>query len=555
MLSELTIENIAVIEKARLLLKNGFTCLTGETGAGKSIIIDSINAIMGDRISKDIVRTGATKASIVAVFEDIDEEMIRKAKEFDIDIEGECIVQRQISAEGKSTARINGIPVPVNVIKSVFQDAINIHGQHDNQSLLNSSKHINILDSFGLREDILQEYISAFEEYTDINTQIKKLISLDKSTKEDLELLQFETKEIEAAELSLEEEENLQEQKKLVKNAEKILTTLNATYELLSGNDDFLGACNALQQAVNGMETISEYTKNINDLSEKLNEAAVVSQDVMFEIKNSIDDFDIDISTMDEVEERLDIYYKLKRKYGATVEDVLIYCDKAKEKLENVEFCEEKLVQLNRQKDVILQKLSKSANILTQKRKDLFNEMSEKIQKSLEFLNMPNVKLFLNIVEKDYSQDGKDSIEFTIITNKGESPKPLAKIASGGELSRIMLAIKSVLAKKETTNTLIFDEIDAGVSGSAALKIGKLLKQTANNRQVICVTHSPQIASFADNHLFIEKNITQSATFTSVRELDAQQRISEVARIISGENITPAAIANANEMITAAQNC
>lgn len=554
MLSELTIENVAVIEKASLFLKDGFTCLTGETGAGKSIIIDSINAIMGDRVSKDVVRTGASKASIIAVFENIDSEVIEKAKEFDIDIATECIVQRQISAEGKGTARINGIPVAVNVIKSVFQDAINIHGQHDSQSLLNAAKHIDILDSFGITHNILDRYISEFEKYTKINSQIKKLTAIDKDSKDDLELLQFQIKEIDEAELSCEEEGKLHEQRKLIKNAEKILEALNISYERLTGDDDFIGAYNALQQSANSMETISEFSQKINELSEKLNEAAIISQDVMFEIRSTIDDFDVDVSQIEDIEDRLDVYYRLKRKYGATVEDVLEYGDKAKEKLNNIEFCYEKLELLTFQKEESSKKLLKAAEELTQERTRLFQDMSEKIQKALEFLNMPNVKLFLNILEKEYSHSGKDNIEFTIITNIGENPKPLARIASGGELSRIMLAIKSVLAEKETTNTLIFDEIDSGVSGSAALKIGQLLKLTAKNRQVICVTHSPQIAAFADNHLFIEKNMTGNATFTSVRELADKERVAEVARIISGENITEAALANAGEMISAAQN-
>ncbi|MEG0091498.1 MAG: AAA family ATPase, partial [Oscillospiraceae bacterium] len=375
MLSELTIENVAVIEKTTLPLKSGFTCLTGETGAGKSIIIDSINAIMGDRVSKDIVRNGASKASITAVFEDIDEKAVQRAKELDIDIESECIVQRQISSEGKSTARINGTPVAVNVIKTIFQDVINIHGQHDNQSLLTPSKHINILDSFGVKNDILHSYIANFEVYTKLNAQIKKLTQLDKSKKEDVELMQFQVKEIEEANLSTEEENSLQEQKKLIKNAEKIINSLSTAYELLSGTDDFLGGCDALQQAANNIAGIQDFTQSMADLSEKINDAAIVSQDVMFEIRGAIDDFDVDVSQLDEIEERLDLYYRLKRKYGNTVEEILSSYSETKEKLDNIEFCEEKLEQLQREKAAAVKKLTLSAEVLTQERIKLFNEM------------------------------------------------------------------------------------------------------------------------------------------------------------------------------------
>lgn len=554
MLRELTIENVAVIEKASISFDNGFTCLTGETGAGKSIIIDSINAIMGDRVSKDVIRHGAQKASIVAVFENLNKDIISLAEEMDIDISEECIVSRVISAEGKNSARINGMPAPVSVIKAIFSEAVNIHGQHDNQSLLDPAKHLAILDSFGVDKAVFDRYSASYEKYCDINRKIRELSSLEKSKQEDLELLQFQVEEIYNADLSEDEENELQEQKKLIKNAENILSALNTAYGLLSGSDDFIGACSALQQAEGEVSSISEFSEKISELSEILIDISDKSQDVMYEIRSAIDDFDVDINMIDEIEERLDTYYKLKRKYGGSVEAVLDYYNRASEKLDNIEFAQEKLEKLYAEKAVIVKELEKNAEALTEERRTKFDMMAGDIQNSLAFLNMPFVKLSLNIEDKAYDADGKDQLEFYIVTNKGETPKPLAKIASGGELSRIMLAIKSVLAEKQITDTMIFDEIDAGVSGSASLKIGKLLKETAKNRQVFCVTHSPQIAAFADTHMYIEKTTRGDATFTTVRRLGSEERVAEIARIISGDNITETAAENAREMLAAAQN-
>lgn len=554
MLRELTIENVAVIEKASISFDNGFTCLTGETGAGKSIIIDSINAIMGDRVSKDVIRHGAQKASIVAVFENLNKDIISLAEEMDIDISEECIVSRVISAEGKNSARINGMPAPVSVIKAIFSEAVNIHGQHDNQSLLDPAKHLAILDSFGVDKAVFDRYSASYEKYCDINRKIRELSSLEKSKQEDLELLQFQVEEIYNADLSEDEENELQEQKKLIKNAENILSALNTAYGLLSGSDDFIGACSALQQAEGEVSSISEFSEKISELSEILIDISDKSQDVMYEIRSAIDDFDVDINMIDEIEERLDTYYKLKRKYGGSVEAVLDYYNRASEKLDNIEFAQEKLEKLYAEKAVIVKELEKNAEALTAERCTKFDMMAGNIQNSLAFLNMPFVKLSLNIEDKAYDADGKDQLEFYIVTNKGETPKPLAKIASGGELSRIMLAIKSVLAEKQITDTMIFDEIDAGVSGSASLKIGKLLKETAKNRQVFCVTHSPQIAAFADTHMYIEKTTKGDATFTTVRKLGSEERVAEIARIISGDNITETAAENAREMLAIAQN-
>lgn len=554
MLCELIIENVAVIEKAHINFSEGFTCLTGETGAGKSIIIDSINAIMGERISKNIVRTGAEKASIVAVFENLEQSIIDKAREMDIDLREECIVSRQITAEGKSTARINSVPYPVSVLKTLFTDAINIHGQHDSQSLLTPSKHIHILDSFGTDSAVKATYHQFYKDFTAIDKQIKELEEIDRNKRNTLELLSFQVSEIEDADLSPDEEQQLISDKQLIKNAENIITSLSQAYSFIFGDEEILGGLSAIQEAAMNTEKVSGFAEFLNDITERLNDAAEIVQDAGYELKSYIDDFDFDASDIDAIEERLDVYYRMKRKYGPEVEDVLEFYAKSKKELELIEFAQEKLESLYSERKVILDKLSISADRLTQNRKDVFSVLSGSIQESLAFLNMPDVKLALSCKNKDFTSNGQDDIEFLISTNRGEDAKPMARIASGGELSRIMLAIKSVLSEKEETHTLIFDEIDTGVSGSAAMKIGKLLKQTSKGKQVLCVTHSAQIAAFADNHLFIEKKTNEQATFTSVTQLSPADREKEIARIISGDNISDTALLNAREMIELAKN-
>ncbi len=420
--------------------------------------------------------------------------------------------------------------------------------------MLTPHKHINILDSFGTDNIIKATYFQFYQDYTNLDKQIKELEKIDNDKRNTLDLLTYQVQEIEDAALSEDEEEQLNADKQLIKNSENIITALTDAYNYLFGDDDNLGALSALQEAAGQAEYAAGFTEQLSEIGEKLNEAAVIAQDAGFELKNYIDDFDFNAADIDEIEERLDVYYKLKRKYGPEVEDVLDFYEKSKKELEMIEFAREKLEALNEERQVILDKLSISADRLTANRKEIFEKLSSSIQDSLEFMNMPFVKMYLSCENKVFAADGQDNIEFLISTNKGETAKPLAKIASGGELSRIMLAIKSVLSEKEDTHTLIFDEIDTGVSGSAAMKIGQLLKQTSKGKQVLCVTHSPQIASFADTHLFISKTTRDNATYTSVTPLSDEERVGEVARIISGENITATALMNAREMIDTAKN-
>ncbi|MBQ3394098.1 MAG: DNA repair protein RecN [Oscillospiraceae bacterium] len=553
MLKELTIENVAVIEKASITFDEGLTCLTGETGAGKSIVIDSINAILGDRLSKNIVRTGAKKASIVRVFEDLDEEVIKAARELDIDISDECIISRQITDEGKSTTRINSFPCPASVLKTIFADEVNIHGQHDNQSLLNPSRHLGILDSFGVDPIIKETYQGMYREYTELNGRIEELEQIEKSNSDNRDLLTYQVDEIEKAALSVTEEEELGERKKLIKNAENIINSLVEAHTCLFGDDDTEGALSLIQIAKSELEKIGDYAPEVRSRLERMNDSFETLQDASYDLKNYLDDFDVDISDLDYIEERLDVYYQLKRKYGPTVRDVLDYYEEKKAELEVIETARDTLDRLYAERKVLKDKLSISADRLTRDRKRVFDGMKKDIEASLSFLNMPFVTMDLRCDRKDFAANGQDDIEFLISANRGESPKPMARIASGGELSRIMLAMKNVLSEKEKTYTMIFDEIDTGVSGSAAFKIGQLMKKVSKGRQVLCVTHSPQIAAFRDNHMLIEKDTVNNATYTHIRRLNDTERIREIARIISGDNITATSLDNAREMLESAQ--
>ena len=554
MLSELTIENVAVIEKADIRFEEGLTCLTGETGAGKSIIIDSINAILGDRLSKNIVRSGARKASIVAVFEDLDESVISAAARMDIDISDECIISRQITEEGKSTSRINSVPYPASVLKRLFNDVVNIHGQHDNQNLLNPSKHLEILDSFGVSGTLKEVYAGLYDEYRSLEKEISGLEKAESERRDNLDFLRYQVEEIEMAALSAGEEEELNERKKLIKNAEKIVEALASAHSCLFGDDDSDGALSLIQIARESVGKISDYSSDMGEALEKLNDSYAILEDSAYRLKNYLDDFDVDVSEIDEIEERLDVYYNLKRKYGPTVEDVLNFWREKKTELERGENAREILEGLYRRMNEVSAKLAIAADRLTEERKRVFAGMKKDIEAALAFLNMPFVTLELSCSVKDYSPSGHDDIEFFISANRGESPKPMARIASGGELSRIMLAMKSVLAEKEMTHTMIFDEIDTGVSGSAAFKIGKMLRDTSRGKQVLVVTHSAQIAAFADNHLLIEKDTDDSATYTHVRKLDHDGQVREIARIIAGDNLTRTSLKNAEEMLYSAKN-
>lgn len=553
MLNELTIENVAVIEKVCVRFDQGLNALTGETGAGKSILIDSINAILGNRTSRDLVRNGAEKAAIWASFTDLPQSVQKKLADAGYaEEEDELLLYREIHTDGKTSCRINGRPATATLLRELSADLINIHGQHDNQVLLCPEKHLAVLDAYAQNENLRTDYYASYVVLRDIVRQIKALSMDEEEKQRRMELLCYEVDEIDAAALTDGEEETLMEQRNRIRNAQKILDALGMAYGALQG-EETRGGIDILGDTVQSIEEITPLSAEYKALSEKLNEVYYAAQDAAESIKSLLDEFDFDAADLDATEERLDLIYKLKRKYGDSISAILAYGEKAREELDTISFSEEKLEKLSAQRKIAFAEAKEKAEALTRNRKEAFLRFTEQITESLRFLNMPGIVLELAYQESKIGPTGHDVVEFLISTNPGETPKPLAKIASGGELSRIMLAIKSAMADNDHIGTIIYDEIDTGVSGLAAGRIGKKLKETAGGHQVICVTHTAQIAAQADHHLLIQKSVSGDRTFTEIYSLSPDARISELARIISGDQITELALANAKEMLEMAE--
>lgn len=550
MLCELTIEQVAVIEKATVHFEKGFNVLTGETGAGKSILIDSINAILGNRTSKDLVRAGAPKASIWAVFEGLPAQTVQKLLDAGYTPEEQLLLQREISAEGKSVCRINGKPAPASFLREICSSLINIHGQHDNQTLLDASKHLFLLDLYAKDQALLEQYQKEFRKLVALEKQIKA-ISIDDDEKDRrLELLRYQTDEIEQALLKEGEEEALLERRAALRHSRRIAEVLTQAYAAISGEEDKPGITDLFSAYAAALEEVRPYAASLAEISNKWNELYYSAQEFGLELKEQLDAFEEDPEELSEIEERLDLLYRLKQKYGPDIAAVMAFGEKAREELEQIEFSDEKLDVLLEERDVLYTRVKGLAAELTQKRAEAFKRLSKQLKTSLSFLNMPGIDFSLFCKTGSLALQGQDTVEFLIATNPGEAPKPLAKIASGGELSRIMLAFKNVLADADAIDTVIYDEIDTGVSGMAAGRIGEMLHNTSNGRQVICVTHTAQIAARADRHLLIQKEVRNGRTYTEIHPLSTEQRAQELARIISGDHITELSLASAREMLS-----
>ena len=550
MLSELYIKNLAVIEKTNIRFEPGLNVFTGETGAGKSIVIDAINAILGQRTSKDIVRTGEDKAVINAVFTELGADVLKTLDDYGYEAEdGTLMIQREISADGKSSARICGSPVTASVLREIGSHLINIHGQHDNQVLLQPEKHLDILDAFGSVEAEKEADYASYRKLVQLKKEISQ-IDTDESEKErKADLLRYQIQEIQSAALQPGEEETLENDKKALLNYSNILENLQTAYAALFGNDDMIGAADGVSEASDALSEAAEYDDNIGELSEKLTDLSYQLSDVAQEVSSLLQNMEYDPRQLDEIEERLDLLFKLKRKYGDSVEKIQAYLATAQEELEGIELSDERLTELKAQEQQELMLARELAEQLSVRRREAAERLVTQITSELQFLDMPNVKLTVDFKKTPLRVNGKDEVEFFISTNPGEPPKPISKIASGGELSRIMLAIKNALADKDNVPTLIFDEVDTGISGRAAQKVGLKLKSVAKNRQVVCVTHLAQIAALGDNHFLIRKDFTEDKTYTNVHKLDFEGRKQEIARIIGTDQITDLTLKNAEEML------
>lgn len=554
MLSQLFIKNIAVIESASIDFENGFNVFTGETGAGKSILIDAINAVLGGRTSRDLVRTGASKAFVSAVFSDISPKVKNILEELGYDSdEDDLLISREISSEGKNICKINARPATVSALKQLSCALIDVHGQHDSAILQNPELHIGYIDAYGNTSAELLSYAESYKAMKETERAIKK-ISMDDSDKEArIDLLKYQIGEIESAAIEEGEEEELLALSKRIKSSENIMELVSGTVAALDGDDGSEGALEELETVIKNAQQLAEYFPDFAGISEKFKSSYYELEEFANDVKNCADELDFDPNLQNRTEKRLDEIFRLKRKYGGSVEAMFEYYDKAKNELDGIEFSEERLEKLNKEYAVLKKAAEEKASVLTQKRLDAAKSFERAVMNELSYLNMPNVRFSVNFEHTDYSESGCDNIEFYIATNAGEPLKPLAKIASGGELSRIMLSIKNVLADKDEVGTLIFDEVDTGISGAAAQKVGKKLKQVSKGRQIICVTHLAQVAAFADNHLLISKATENERTFTSVTSLDKEGRICELARIMGGE-ITDSLKNSAKELLEAS-NC
>lgn len=555
MLSELYIENLAVIEKATIDFSDKLNVFTGETGAGKSILINGINAILGQRVTKDIVRTGTDKAVISALFTDIGDNVLQVLDELGISAEdGQLFLTREIRSDGGSVARVNSRAVNVSVLKAIGETLVTIHGQHDNQILMAPERHIEILDSYAESEALIEDYHSSFRELQSIAKKINK-IKTEQSKKEfRMAELADIVEEINALNIHEGEDKEIEAELNISKNAVAISEALYMAKQLLSGDDDTDGAVEMTQRASKSVDGYTDIMTEISPIYDRLSSAAIEMEDISEEIGSLLDSLDIDPKRYDYLNQRSDELRRIMKKYGPELDDVLTTLENSQNELDELSGAEQSLDELNKEKERLLAEVSKKAKALSDHRKKAGERFVSQVTEELEFLNMPKVKLVVQQKTGKLTINGMDSIEFLISANLGEEPKPIAKIASGGELSRIMLALKNVIAEKDSIGTLIFDEIDTGVSGRAAQKIGIKLKQISRLRQVLCVTHLAQMAVMADNHLLIEKNIQGDRTVTTVRTLDHEQRKYEIARIMGGENITELMLENAEQYLKDADN-
>lgn len=551
MLSQLYIENIAVIRQATIDFQQGFHVFTGETGAGKTILISAINAVLGGRTFKEIIRTGETRATVSALFTEISEELCKKIEVLGYPLEdNQLLVQREIDLSGKGQCRLDGRPATAAMLREVCSLLIDIHGQHDNQELLSAEKHLGFLDSYGAYPQEMAAYTAAYERMCECAARLDKL-QMDESYKlQRMDILQFQIKEIGDAKLTDGEEERLVEQQKRIRNAERITESLGAVYTLLNGNgEEMRGVLEALEEVSTELDTAAKYLTEFGGYSEKLSDAYYMLEELGSRARDTLEDADFDPRQLDDIESRLDTIYKLKKKYGNSIAEILEYFERISEEYQSLELSDELTAHLQRELDEANLELHTVAEALTACRLAAAAEFSERVEQELAYLDMAGVRFSITRREKPYGPTGADEMEFMICTNTGEEAKPLAKIASGGELARIMLAIKNVLAEKDGIGTIIFDEVDTGVSGRAAQKIGKKLAEVARHRQVICVTHLAPVAACAAHHYRIYKTVEDGRTFTRVEELTRPQRVQELARIMVGENITDSALKSAEEML------
>ena len=554
MLSELYIENIAVIEKANIRFGEGLNVLTGETGAGKSIVIDSIHAVLGERTSRELVRTGAKSAFVSASFDALPEAVLEKAQELGFEPEeGALLLQRTISAEGKNACRVNGRPASVSALRELGRLLLSIHGQHDTYELLSPELHLAYVDRMAGAEGLLERYRAEYREMERCRREWEKL-QLDETNKaRRIDLLEYQIQELESAAIRPGEQEELAAQRTLFSNSEKVSAALGEARACLEGGDDSGGALAGVQTAAAALLEAARFLPALQETAERLSSISYELQDCRETLRDAAAQLDYDPEQLEQIEERLDQLYRLGLKYGGTEERMLAYLEECRAELETISLSEENAARFAAGYKAAKKRAGEYAAALTEKRQRAAAQLSVRVQEELRFLDMPNVRFEAEQTPCELGPTGADKLQFLVSTNPGEPPKPMAKIASGGELSRIMLALKTVLAGQDVVGTMIFDEVDAGIGGSAAGKVGRKLLEVSRSRQVLCVTHSAQIAAMAGTHFRIEKSVSGGRTFTEVRPLSMDERREEVARMIGGADVTELTLQNAGEMLRLAR--
>lgn len=550
MLRELSIENLAVIEKASIAFDDKLNVFTGETGAGKSILIGGINAILGGRVSKDIVRAGTEKAVVTGLFDDLPESVKAKLGDNGFAVDDELLLQRDIHADGKSTARINGRATTVAILRDIASELIDIHGQHDNRLLMDGDNQREILDSYGKNSELLSEYATAFKEFSALSRKIKEVSRKKTESLEKAELLRERLEELDRYNFSADEEETVEQKIEELRNAEYISENLYNAQTAISGDDDTDGAYSMLEHCKNSVSSLSNTIPELDKLAERISDMLVELEDIREEIVQRIPDEDEDTAGMLGVlEERLSVILRLQRKYGTDLAQILENSEKWRNELYEIDNGDDIIEELTEKKKEAGEKVKRLATELTGRRKKAADELAKQISAELTFLDMPDIRLVFDISQDKVTLSGMDKVEMLISVNKGEDLKPMSKIASGGELSRIMLAVKNVLAETDKLHTMIFDEIDTGISGRAAAKVGLKLHEAAENRQILCVTHLAQIAAMADTQLLIKKTSDEKRTYTGITKLDFEGRKREIARIISGDENDPISLENAEMLL------
>lgn len=551
MLSQLYIKNIAVISEASIDFGPRFNVFTGETGAGKTILVSAINGVLGARMSRDIIRSGEDSAYVSALFTQLPQDVCAKIEEMGFEMQDDTLlIAREVGS--RNLCKVNGRPATVQLLREIASMLIDVHGQKDNHRLLSPENHIAYIDAFGGLEDCRREYQVLYEKILEVRNQLERVNRRDREKEHQVDLLTYQIGEIESAALHPGEEEELLLKRDQIANAERIIRLLSQSKQLLDGEEEVSGILQMFEELTNNLSQLTHFLPQMEPLAMRMEEIGYDLSDCAGDLGNYLDQMDYQPQELEQVEERLDLIYRLKRKYGNSVEEILEYLEKSREQLQQLNLSEEKAQELQEEYLHLKPQVQQAADLLTSRRHKAAKEFLSRVKKELEFLNMPSVHLSVSAGRSGWKPDGQDELEFLISSNVGEEPKPLAKIASGGELSRVMLSIKNVLAQKDRVGTAVFDEIDTGVSGKAAQKIGQKLQEVSCNRQVICVTHLAQVAVYADHHLLIEKSEEDGRTYTRIKPLDRQGRVEEIARMISGENLTETAIQNAREMLSLA---